>query len=393
MLVDRGERKKIVLLGIGHTNAHVVGQWAKHPIAGCDLICISDYPTTTYSGMLPGTLASQFQDSEMRIDLASLAARAGATLLVARTCGLDRENARVFFSDREPVPFDLLSIGVGSRPVGSSDFEGSPLLVPVKPMQTFLQRLWSHLRQADSHSRDHAGTGNRVDHRKIAIVGGGVASIEIALCLHHQLEHEPIGGPWTIEIISGTETVASGLTRRGVRRIDGILQQRGIVVHRGTRVTDVDASSLTTQDGQRRAVSCVVWATGASPPPVLSTLDLDTDESGFVATAATLQSTTDPRIFAVGDSGTIVGHPAPKAGVYAVRQAPVLWHNLNAAIDRTPMKSFEPQRDFLKLINTGDGKAILEYGRWSTHGRWCWELKKWIDKRFIREFQSERSAQ
>ena len=66
------ERRKIVLLGIGHTNAHVVKEWANNPISDCDFICISNFATTTYSGMLPGTLGKQFDDNEMRINLRAL---------------------------------------------------------------------------------------------------------------------------------------------------------------------------------------------------------------------------------------------------------------------------------------------------------------------------------
>ena len=39
------------------------------------------------------------------------------------------------------------------------------------------------------------------------------------------------------------------------------------------------------------------------------------------------------------------------------------------------------------MLNTGDGKALLEYGWLTLHARWCWLLKTWIDKRFVRKFQ------
>ena len=140
--------KHIVLLGIGHTNAHVVKEWASDPIPGCTLTCISKFPTATYSGMLPGTLGRQFSDDEMRIDLQGLVDRAGATLILAETCGLDLDTGEVCFSDHDPIPFDALSIGVGSVPAGWKQHAESPLLVPTKPMQTFLSRLSDRLEMA-----------------------------------------------------------------------------------------------------------------------------------------------------------------------------------------------------------------------------------------------------
>ncbi len=370
--------KSIVLLGVGHTNAHVVKEWASNSIPGCKLTCISKFPTATYSGMLPGTLGRQFGDDEMRIDLQGLVSRANATLILADTCSLDLKSGEVFFSDHAPIPFDALSIGVGSMPVGWNQFVRSPLLVPIKPMQTFLQRLGDRLRKASAIKEQGL---------RIAIVGGGVAGVEIACCLQEQLCKDAINRDSKIGIFTSSQHVADGMRARSVRRIEHLLRSRGITVYAGQRVLEVGETEMFLENGCQHTVDCVIWATGAAAPPVLATLGLKTDDRGFIATSQTLQSLTDPRIFAVGDSGTVIQSPSPKAGVYAVRQCPILWHNLRALMMGGTMREFNPQSDFLKLLNTGDGKALLEYRFITTHARWCWKLKTWIDKRFVRDFQ------
>ena len=50
--------------------------------------------------------------------------------------------------------------------------------------------------------------------------------------------------------------------------------------------------------------------------------------------------------------------PLLQAGVYAVRAGPILLHNLVARCVGTPLVTYRPQRDFLKLLCTGDGNAI-----------------------------------
>ncbi|QDV41753.1 NADH dehydrogenase-like protein YjlD [Stieleria neptunia] len=377
-----GPLKNIVLLGIGHTNAHLVKQWISEPIAGCRLICISKFPTATYSGMLPGTLGQQFSDDEMRIDLAALAHHAGADLVIADTQGIDLDAGQLHFCDHDPISFDVLSIGVGSMPAGWEQHSHSKLLVPIKPMQTFLQRLESHLRdQAVNQSPDER------DPIRVAVVGGGVASVEIAFCLQQQWQKRRNEREIAIEIFTSSRHVADGMPMRSVRSIEKLLGQRGITVHRGQRVDALTDTTLHTDDGRSHRSDCVIWATGAAAPAVLGRLGLQTDERGFIATSKTLQSLSDERIFAVGDSGTVIESPSPKAGVYAVRQCPVLWHNVNALLNQDALHRFEPQRDFLKLLNTGDGKAMLQYGWFTAHARWCWRLKTWIDKRFVREYQ------
>jgi NADH dehydrogenase FAD-containing subunit len=125
---------------------------------------------------------------------------------------------------------------------------------------------------------------------------------------------------------------------------------------------------------------------------VLSRLGLPADDEGFLLTKPTLQSTADPQVFVVGDSGSIRGTQFPKAGVYAVRQSPILWHNIKAIMSGGLLREFKPQNDFLKLLNTGDGRALLIYRSWSVHARWCWFLKTWIDRRFVRQFKDASGA-
>ncbi len=322
----------------------------------------------TYSGMLPGLLAGQFEFDELSIDLDRLCSRAGAQLVIAKTTGLDLPNGLLLFADREPIYFDVLSIGVGSMPIGWQQHSSSPLVVAIKPMQTFAERLRAHLLARPSQPR-------------IAIVGGGVASVEVALCVQRS-PMEPTQ-QFALDIFTASPHVADGMTQRSVRSIERVLDRRDIAVHSQQSVTEVNTQALVTDGGRLHESDCVIWATGAAPPPVIASLGLQADARGFIATHATLQSLSDTCVFAVGDAGTVSEHPAPKAGVIAVRQGPILWHNIRALLTDRPLKSFQPQRDFLKILNTGDGRALLEYGCLTIHARWCWHLKTWIDKRFI----------
>ena len=110
------ESPRIVLLGIGHTNAHVLDMWRRAPIPGARLVCVSSFAASTYSGMLPGTLSGQYPPGTLEIDLRSLTNAARAELVVEPALGVDMETRTVRFERREPVSFDVLSVGVGSVP-------------------------------------------------------------------------------------------------------------------------------------------------------------------------------------------------------------------------------------------------------------------------------------
>ncbi len=371
----------IVLLGIGHTNAHVVREWIVSPIPDCRLVCVSNYPTASYSGMLPGTLAGQFAPSEMQIDLVSLCAKAGAELIIAQANGLDPTTSTLHFADAKSLRFDVLSIGVGSMPSGWNEVQ-TPSLVPIKPMNTFLDRLDDRLQLVSRRSdRD------RVRPMRIAVVGGGVASIEIALCLQTRLREQFNDHSASIQILTAASEIAHELRPRSIKRLRQILQQGGISVTTDARVIEIVDMTMTASNGKQYQADCVIWATSAVAPPVLTKFGLPTDDRGFIATDATLKTVAEWPIFAVGDSGTIIPNPSPKAGVYAVRQSPILWHNLQAILNGGELRQFVPQRDFLKLLNTGDGKALLQYKSLTFYSRWCWWLKTYIDKRFVKRFQ------
>jgi selenide, water dikinase len=372
--------RDVVLLGIGHTNAHIVRMWRMRPPPGARLTCISNDPITTYSGMLPGVLAGQYPPERMEIDLERLTAAAGARLVLGEVTGLDVDDRTVRFEDRPPLRFDLLSIGIGSTP--SFDdvrlVDGARLL-PIKPMQRFLPRLDERLQRAVA---DRAGAPIR-----IAIAGGGAGGVEVALCLPARLRRQLGAVPFEVTVVTADEQLPAGSLPRTARRVERILTGRGVRLLKGRRIVEVDGPVLSLDDGTTVEADVIVWATAAAPPPLLARLGLPTDPRGFLLTSETLQSTSGAPVFAVGDTGTIVGASTPKAGVYAVRQGPVLWDNIQRTLSGASLRRYEPQRGFLRLLNTGDGRAIAEWRGLSFEGAWCWWLKDAIDTRFMKQYQ------
>ncbi|MCA9220161.1 MAG: FAD-dependent oxidoreductase, partial [Planctomycetales bacterium] len=168
-----------------------------------------------------------------------------------------------------------------------------------------------------------------------------------------------------------------------------LLCSRGVDLRMGQHAERIEQGRLMLSTGQTLAADLIVWATGAASPPLLGRFDLPRDDHGFLLTDRTLRSVSGSPIFAVGDCGSIEDRDPPKAGVYAVRQGPVLWENLSRlAAGNQKLREYEPQGDFLKLFNTGDGRALLEYRRLTCHARWCWWLKDWIDRRFVARHQA-----
>ena len=85
-------------------------------------------------------------------------------------------------------------------------------------------------------------------------------------------------------------------------------------------------------------------------------------------------------LFAVGDCAVQEAQPwVPRAGVYAVRQGPVLERNLRAVLERAKLEAYQPQRDYLSLLNLGGGVAIGS--KW-VHNNVSWALVKRRPRKF-----------
>lgn len=366
----------VVLLGVGHTNAHVLRMWKMNPISDANLVCVSNFPVATYSGMMPGVLAGQYPVEAMEIDLVRLCRSADARLVLAEVSGLDVEKQELHFNDRPPLRFDQLSIGIGSVP----SFEGVEItsdenLFAIKPMQTFLDRLESRMNEFDKKTEI-----------RVAIIGGGIGSIETAFCLKKKMLVE--GRAHAITLVTRASQIGKGLARSTQKLIEAQLEEKEIQLVTDRAVIEINADSIRFETQKIVDTDLIIWGTGAVAPGLLDSLPIEKDKRGFLATKPTLQSLSSDAIYAVGDSGTIVGSETDKAGVFAVRQGPILWQNIRNQIDGDRrLAPYEPQTDYLKLINTADEKSIAQRRGKGFYAKWCFWLKDRIDRKFMEMYQ------
>ncbi len=372
--------KDIVLVGGGHSHVSVLRRFGMAPLPGVRLTLITRDIHTPYSGMLPGYIAGHYRCDDCHIDLGPLARFAGARLYHAEVEGLDLGDRQVITAERPPIPFDLLSINIGSRP-RTIDVPGAlEHAMPVKPIDLWLKR-WEALQQRVIDS-----TGDF----RVTIVGGGAGGVELALSTQHRLRallRERGDDPHRIkyELLTDRDDIFPTHNAGVRRRFRRILGERAITLLTEHKVTAVDADQVHIEGYASRPCDAVMWVTQASAPNWPRDAGLDVDQEGFIRVDDTLRSTSHPDVFAAGDVAAM-SDPRPKSGVFAVRQGPVLAENLRRAATGKTLRQYRPQRNFLGLISTGDRYAIASRGNWSLEGAWLWTIKDWIDRRFMARF-------
>lgn len=364
----------LLLLGGGHTHALVLLRWAMQPVPGVRLTLVSENSDSPYSGMLPGLVAGHYQCDDVHIDLRRLCRHAGVRFIHAQVVNVDPHNRQVFLKDRPPLSYDTLSINVGATPdlsvPGAAQFS-----IPVKP----ISRFWPAWQQ----QRDHLLQAQEsVD---IAVVGGGAGSVELVLAMAYALRNAPVRH--RLHLVTRGERLLPGYPALMLRWLLRRLREAGVTLHVQADIIRVDAHQLCSADGRSIPAHTVFWCTQARAADWLGNSGFDVTSAGFVRVRPTLQTLRWPNIFAAGDCAWIDASPTARAGVYAVRQAPVLDANLRRHLQQQPLQSYHPQRHFLSLLATGDRDAVGARGIWPLAGRWVWRWKDRIDRRFMAMLQ------
>lgn len=359
--------KDVVLVGGGHAHALVARMWGMDPTPGIRLTIINPDPAAPYTGMLPGLIAGHYTQDQIMIDLVRLARFAGARLILDRVTGIDRDHQQLILQGRAPVPYDLLSLDIGITSdlpqVAGFAAHGHA----AKPLGDYAQNWAAFL------ARD-------LDQPNLVLIGAGVGGVELALASAHRLRSKFA----RITLIQRSETALTGVGAVARAMLLDALRAAGITLITGAEPVEILADRVILQDGREVASDFTLAVAGARAQGWLDQTGLRLNQ-GFVTVGPSLQSS-DPLIFAAGDCADLAFAPRAKAGVYAVRAAPVLLHNLRATLQKRPLRKFAPQRDYLKLVSLGGQNALADKWGLPLRGAWLWRQKDRIDRAFMAKF-------
>lgn len=373
--------RDIVLIGGGHSHVGVLKSFGMNPVPGVRLTLICTDLHTPYSGMLPGYVAGHYGFDEVHIDLLRLAQFAGARVYRDEVIGIDRAGQKVLCKSRPAVPYDQLSINIGSTPQLHGVPGANEHAVAVKPIRNFNDRWLSLLERV----KNHPGKTT------IAVVGAGAGGVELLLAMQHRLRNELVAlkrNPDELQfnLLTSTATILP-THNAGVRsRFEAVLTARGVKVHVNAEVNQVNAGKLQTASGLQLEADEIIWVTRAGGAAWLKQTGLQLGKEGFIEVKDTLQTVTDPLIYAAGDIASMVNFKLEKAGVFAVRMGKPLTENLRRSVAGTALQAYSPQTSWLALISTGDKYAVASRGWLGLAGSWVWQWKDWIDQRFMRKF-------
>jgi NADH dehydrogenase FAD-containing subunit len=366
--------KRLVLAGGGHAHMLPLAHLGEFVKKGCHVTVIGPSEHHYYSGMGPGMLGGTYRPEDIRFATRHLVEKNGGDFRLGNVVHIDGTGRKVHLDNGAPVPYDLLSCNLGShvdRNLVKGDMDG---IFAVKP----IEKLWA--------AREEILSGASHTSLVIGVVGGGPSAVEIAGNLHH-LTRSPGLKPAVIKILA-----RSGIMPRhpaGIRtKAKASLEKRGIEIIEQCPVKEISTGVVIESSGTRHEFDIIFLASGVKPNEVFQESGLETGPDGGLLVNRFLQHKRYPEIFGGGDCIYFEDQPLDKVGVYAVRQNPVLLHNLMASLDGRPLMAFEPGGAYLLIFNLGNNTGIFHKWFLQFGGPLAFKIKDYIDRKFIRTFQA-----
>jgi len=365
--------KHLVFVGGGHAHLTALLNLSSYIQRGHRVTLISSSPYHYYSGMGPGMLSGIYRPQEVRFHIEKLCEDRGGVFIEGKVIKVDAENRLLLLQSGQKVNYGVVSFNTGSE-VPSESLVSTPQenIFPVKPITNLLQARRFILRFIKNEPLN------------LVVIGGGPAGVEISANLWRLVEESKRKAK--ITLIGGKRLLGNFPDQ--VRNLAlKSLRKRNVEVIEGNHVQEMKRGEVVLREERRLAFDVAFLALGVEPSPLFRNSGLLTGEDGGLLVNSSLQSVAYPEIFGGGDCVSLAGRPLPKIGVYAVRQNPILFHNLLGALESKEMEIFRPQNDYLLILNMGNGRGILWKKTFVWEGRLSFLLKDFIDRKFMKKFQ------
>lgn len=356
--------RRIILAGCGHSHLEVIRHARRFSDAGGEVVLL-DPGRFWYSGLGSAVLGGRCSDEVASLDPQKLALACGASFIRGTIAGIDRDAREIILGSGDRLPYDLLSLNIGSHVPVPPGLEGAEAVKPIGALPALRDRILA--------SGGH-----------VVVVGGGPTGCEIAGNLSYLADEEKLD--LRISLVAVGERLVEGASVGVGRNAKASLERRHIRLRLGDAVSGVDAGRLHLDSGETLSFDHLILATGLAPQPLMHRLGLPTRAAGL-RVGQTLASIADDRIFAAGDFAAIEGVDLPKAGVYGVRAGPILARNLLARLEGRPLEPFRPQRRYLSILDLADGTGIAMRGGYWVKSRLALRLKNHLDCSFMERYR------
>jgi len=318
-------------------------------------------------------LSGIYRPEEIRFNVKKMSEDRGAAFVEDQVVKIRPREKKIDLHSGNAIAYDVLSLNTGSYVPAMEPLPADESIFTVKPIEKLLL------------ARHRIIENLKVKELRITVAGGGPTGVEVAGNLERLAKTE--SGRCRITLVAGTRLLA-GFKSRVRERALRSLTARHVQVTEGARVSALKDRKAELSNGDVLEYDYVFMAVGVKPSPLFIDSGLPVGQDGGMLVNKFLQSVAYPELFGGGDCISFEPQPLAKVGVYAVRQNPILLHNLLGTLNGGALREFAPQKTFLLALNMGDGTAVVRWHSLVWSGRLGFALKNYIDRKFMKAFQA-----
>jgi len=265
--------------------------------------------------------------------------------------------------------YDTLIMAVGSH---GNDFGTPGVGQHAILLDTPIEARRFHHRLVNACIRANAQSGPlRPEQLHVAIIGAGATGTELAAELRYTTRQliayglDRIDAEKNIRIvlIEAADRILPALPPSFSDATIKLFAELGVQVRTSARVAEVTSNGVKLANGDFIPAELVVWAAGVKAPDFLRNLDgLESNRANQLVVSASLQTTRDNNIFAMGDCAACpwfgtAGKIVPPRAQAAHQQATHLVRQMKRRLAGRPLNSWR-YRDFGSLVSLSEYSTV-----------------------------------
>jgi NADH:ubiquinone reductase (H+-translocating) len=292
--------------------------------AGHAFILIDQRNYHLFQPLLYQVATSTLQPAEIAAPVRALVSRyPQARVILDRVVNIDPAR-RVVETEARSFAYDRLILATGARTSYFGDDALAEHSFALKSLDDAL-----HLRHQILMAFERAEMAEDEDTRKalmsFVLVGAGPNGVGAAVAIR-ELASRTLARDFNaidprqarILILEAADTILPGLAPEFIEEAAAILENKGVEIRTGAKVSAIDADGVTV-DGERIAAGTTIWTAGVEVPDLADWLDAEADKKGRIKVCDDLTVPGRPEIHVVGDAALVMdGDGKPLPGLAAV---------------------------------------------------------------------------
>lgn len=327
-----------------------------------------------------------------------LAHQRNLTTLMGSVTSVDVDQRTVMLADGGLIPYDYLIVATGSTHSYFGNDKWAEFAPGLKTLGDAFE-IRRRILMSFEHAERELDEGAQSAWLTFVVVGGGATGVEMAGTMT-EIGRYTLNGEYRridsrkarVVLVEGSDRVLPPYPPDLSEKARIQLEQLGVEVRTGCRVTGIDADGVTYNgpNGEERlAAKTVIWSAGVAASPIGKSLGVQVDRAGRVAVGPDLAIDGHPEVYVVGDlaAATSDGKPVPGVSPAAKQMGRTAARNILLHMQGKPPETFR-YKDYGSLATIGRKSAVAQVGKIKFSGLSAWLFWLFVHVYFLISFRS-----